>query len=206
MRVATRIFASNLNAKMAQRQVLFNFTLRMRFYNLVLLPRVLEDIKRNKKLNFHLYLSLKKALYKPAAFFKGILLPLCEVKQNANLLFTLQSGKCSLREASIIGSVLIKVSIPVLHSSAAILKIAEMEYSGANSLFLKILLNKKYALPYRVINAIVNHFSRFLNDPRPLPLLWYQALLTFVERYSSICQQLKLPDTEQIYFQNRKIL
>jgi essential nuclear protein 1 len=72
---ATRIFASNLNGKMAQR-----------FYNLVLLPRVRDDIAEYKKLNPHLYMSLKKALFKPAAFFKGILLPLCEV--NAVLLFT----------------------------------------------------------------------------------------------------------------------
>ena len=33
----------------------------------------------DRKLNYHLYQALKKALYKPAAFFKGILLPLCEV-------------------------------------------------------------------------------------------------------------------------------
>lgn len=41
-----------------------------------------------------------------------------------------QSGTCTLREAVIIGSVLTKTSIPVLHSSAALLKLAEMEYSG----------------------------------------------------------------------------
>ncbi len=31
------------------------------------------------KLNLHLYEALKKSLYKPAAFFKGVLFPLCEV-------------------------------------------------------------------------------------------------------------------------------
>jgi essential nuclear protein 1 len=60
VREATRLFASNLNARMAQR-----------FYALVLLPRVLEDYADNKRLNFHFYYSLQKALYKPAAFFKG---------------------------------------------------------------------------------------------------------------------------------------
>ena len=35
------------------------------------------------------------------------------------------------------GSVLAKNAIPVLHSSAAMLKMAEMEYSGANSIFLR---------------------------------------------------------------------
>jgi essential nuclear protein 1 len=157
---ATRIFASNLTASKAQR-----------FYNLVLLPRVRDDISEYKRLNFHLYMALKKALFKPAAFFKGILLPICE------------SGTCSLREALIISSVLAKTSIPMLHSSAAILKVAEMDYSGANSIFLRTLLDKKYALPYRVIDAVVFHFLGFASDPRELPVLWHQSLLTFVQRY-----------------------
>ena len=157
---ATRIFSSNLSAAHAQK-----------FYNLVLLPRVRDDVSEYKRLNFHLYMSLKKALFKPAAFFKGILLPLCE------------SGTCTLREALIIGSVLAKTSIPMLHSSAALLKIAEMDYSGASSIFLRALLEKKYALPYRVVDAVVFHFLRFQNDPRELPVLWHQSLLTFVQRY-----------------------
>ena len=82
-----------------------------------------DDISETKKLNYHLYMALKKSLYKPAAFFKGFLLPLCE------------GGDCTLREAAIIGSVLVKVSVPVLHSAAALLKIAEMEYSGEFMLF-----------------------------------------------------------------------
>ena len=120
-----------------------------RFYSLVLLPRIRDDIAEYKRLNFHLYMALRKALFKPAAFFKGVLLPLCE------------SRTCTLREAIVIGSVLAKNSIPMLHSAAALLKIAEMEYSGANSIFLRILLDKKYALPYRVIDAVVNHFTRY---------------------------------------------
>lgn len=55
-----RIFSSNLKERMAQR-----------FYNLVLLPRVRDDIAEYKRLNFHLYSALKKALFKPGAWFKG---------------------------------------------------------------------------------------------------------------------------------------
>eukprot|EP00794_Sanderia_malayensis_P018068 gene18068-19877_t len=157
---ATRLFASNLNAKLAQR-----------FYSLVLCPRVRDDIAEYKRLNYHLYMALKKALYKPAAFFKGILLPLC------------QAGNCTLREAVIIGSVLTKCSIPLLHSSAALLKIAEMDYNGANSVFLRLLIEKKYALPYRVIDALVYHFVRFQSDNREMPILWYQAFLRLAEIY-----------------------
>lgn len=157
---ATRIFSSNLNAKMAQR-----------FYHLVLLPRIRDDIQEFKRLNFHLYMAVKKSLFKPAAFFKGLLLPLCE------------SGTCTLREAIIMASVLQKCSIPMLHSAAGLLKIAEMEYTGAASIFLRTLLDKKYALPYRVVDAVVHHFVRFTTDQRTLPVLWHQALLTFAQRY-----------------------
>jgi len=31
-----------------------------------------------------------------------------------------------------------------------------MHYSGANSIFLRILISKKYALPFRVIDALVS--------------------------------------------------
>ncbi|XP_072936049.1 bystin [Epargyreus clarus] len=159
---ATRIFASNLKEKMAQR-----------FYNLVLLPRVRDDLAEYKRLNFHLYQALRKALFKPGAFMKGILLPL------------LEAGDCTLREAIIVGSVLARNSVPVLHSSAAMLKIAEMDYTGANSIFLRILFDKKYALPYRVVDSVVFHFLRFQRDSRTLPVLWHQALLTFVQRYKA---------------------
>ncbi|RVE50391.1 hypothetical protein evm_004928 [Chilo suppressalis] len=159
---ATRIFASNLKEKMAQR-----------FYNLVLLPRIRDDLAEYKRLNFHLYQALRKALFKPGAFMKGILLPL------------LEAGDCTLREAIIVGSVLARNSVPVLHSSATMLKIAEMDYTGANSIFLRILFDKKYALPYRVVDSVVFHFLRFQRDPRNLPVLWHQALLTFVQRYKA---------------------
>ncbi|KAK5646280.1 hypothetical protein RI129_004744 [Pyrocoelia pectoralis] len=159
---ATRIFASNLKEQMAQR-----------FYNLVLLPRVRDDIAEYKRLNFHLYQAVRKALYKPGSFMKGFLIPL------------LESGTCTLREAIIIGSVISRNSIPMLHSSATLLKIAEMDYTGANSIFLRIFIDKKYALPYRVVDALVFHFLRFQNDHRELPVLWHQAFLTFVQRYKA---------------------
>lgn len=65
---ATRIFASNLGVKKAER-----------FYKFVLFPRIREDIRKNKRLHFALCQALKKSVYKPAAFYKGILFPLCEV-------------------------------------------------------------------------------------------------------------------------------
>ncbi|CAF0825519.1 unnamed protein product [Adineta steineri] len=157
---ATRLFASNMDAKMAQR-----------FYNIILLPRIRDDIDTYKKLNFHLYMALRKALFKPSAFFKGIILPLCE------------SGTCTLREAVIFASILAKNSVPMLHSAAALLKIAEMNYSGGNSIFIRTLIEKRYALPFRVVDALVHHFIKFRSDTRELPVLWHQSLLSFVQNY-----------------------
>ena len=156
---ATRLFASNLNAKMAQR-----------FYSLVLLPRVRDDIAEHKRLHFALYQALKKATFKPAAFYKGILIPLCA------------SRTCTLREAVVLSSVLTRGSIPMLHSAAALLKLAELPYAGTTSFFLRVLLDKKYALPFRVVDALVDHFLRFRKESRQLPVVWHQSLLCFVQR------------------------
>ena len=137
---ATKIFASNLNAKMAQR-----------FYSLVLLENVRDNIFKYKKLNCHLYRAVKKSLFKTSAFFRGFLLPLAE--------------NATAREAVIIGSILGKVSINNLDAAAAIMKLTHMEYEVGNGFFIKTLLAKKYALPTQVINALINFFLKFaVND------------------------------------------
>lgn len=50
------------------------------------------------------------------------------------------------------------------------------------SYFMKLLMNKKYALPYRVLDGMVAHFVRFTDEERDLPVIWHQCLLTFVQR------------------------
>lgn len=168
------------------------------FLETVILDRVRDDIHETKKLNVHLYKALKKALYKPAAFFKGFLFPM------------VSSGTCTLREAQIVSSVLARVSIPVLHSAAAIMRLCDIaaeqtsvstEGGGATNIFIRVLLEKKYALPYKVIDNVVFHFLRFratdpINGPDAmagvtgremkdlkLPVLWHQSLLAFAQRY-----------------------
>lgn len=158
--VATRLLASNLPAKEV-----------VRFYTDILLPRCLEDISEHKKLNYHLYRALGKAVYKPDAFVKGILFPLCE------------DSNCTLRQATIIGSIVSKVSIPMLHSAAALLYIVQLPFRPSNSIIITTLLQKKYALPYRVLDAVVESFLRMKDDARSPPLLWHQSLLCFAQRY-----------------------
>lgn len=160
---ATRIFASNFNAAKAQR-----------FFNLILLPKCRDDIFAHKRLNFHLYLALKKATYKPAGFYRGIVLPLA------------LSGDCTLREAVIVASVISKNSIPQLHSAAAMMKLCTMPYSGAVSVFLRALVNKKYSLPFVAVDTLVDHFRQFSGSGEPsMPIIWHQCLLSVAQRYKA---------------------
>lgn len=53
---------------------------------------------------------------------------------------------------------------------------------SSGSYFMKLLMDKKYALPYRVLDAMVAHFAQFTDDERELPVIWHQCLLTFVQR------------------------
>ena len=79
---------------------------------------------------------------------KGILIPLCQA-----------GDTCTLREAAIICACLREHSIPPLHAAAGLLKIAEMDYNGVNSLFLRVLLEKKYALVSRISKLRFSFFD-----------------------------------------------
>ena len=120
-------------------------------------------------------MSLKKALFKPAAFFKGFLLPLAQ--------------DASSREAVIVGSILAKVSIPSFHSSAALIKLTEFEYTLGSGYFIKVLIGKRYALPTAAIDMLVDFFYKYTEeDPDEgkvpeMPVMWHQTLLNFVQMY-----------------------
>lgn len=116
---------------------------------------------------------------------------------------------CTQREATIVASVVSKVSVPVLHSAAAIHRICEIsasqmssdpESAGPANIFIRTLLEKKYALPYKVIDSLVFHFIRFraagassadamdtgagdLGGVGKLPVIWHQCMLAFAQRY-----------------------
>ena len=176
------------------------------FMNEVLLPRVRDDIHETRKLNVHLYKALRKALYKPACFFRGIIFPLVD------------SGTCTLREATIVSSVILRNTIPVLHSAVALNHLCEtaadqmtndVESAGACNIFIRTLIEKKYALPTSVVDALVTHFLRFKNvrgsadqgddtsmsgtgfkgkkgaGDAQLPVIWHQGLLAFAQRYKN---------------------
>lgn len=203
---ATKIFVSNL--KPEQTRV---------FLEGVVLPNVREDIKDNfGKLNVHLYDALKKGLYKPAAFFKGILFPLCKVcphpPSHAAFLIWLVAGwlyvkggvhrwigalSCSCSRATFCGRITSSGNdgiywygcTPVSYINS---QVNNHPTSGPNSLFIRVLLDKKYALPYQVVDGLWSHFVRLANTHKgskakglsddKLPVLWHQSLLVFCQR------------------------
>lgn len=118
-------------------------------------------------------MAVKKGLFKPAAFFKGFLLPLAEDEPTS-------------REAIIIGSILHKVSIPAFHSSAALIKLTELDYNIATGYFIKMLIGKRYALPSIALDMLLDFFCKFeekdeeTNIVPEMPVMWHQTLLTFV--------------------------
>mmetsp|Transcript_6643 Transcript_6643/g.11177 ORF Transcript_6643/g.11177 Transcript_6643/m.11177 type:complete len:167 (+) Transcript_6643:859-1359(+) len=160
-----------------------------RFYNLILLPNVQRNIDKYKKLNYHLYMAIKKAMFKTSAFFKGFLLPLAE------------DPTTSTREAIIIGSILQKMSINALDVAAALIKMTTYEYKLANGYFLKVLLSKKYTLPTQVLDELINYLCKtgmvtregdleqHMADeeegdemdedqmPTEMPVMWHQTIL-----------------------------
>ena len=165
-----------------------------------------------------LFQAMRKALFKPGAFFKGMILPLCEVgeiffivrkSRNCTTVVMvighcffnwssapLQEGTCTLREATLIASVIAKNSIRIYDSAATILQLAEMDYTGANSVFMKTLLDKKYGLPYQTVDAVVYHFLRWAVE---------QPLVDSLSRPKKCCFCLSL-FTSWDYVANVKII
>lgn len=179
---ATKLFVSNLPSNQAQK-----------FVESVLLERFRSSIEdaEDHSLNYHIYRALRKSLYKPAAFFKGFLFPLVD-------------SYCSVREATIAASVLAKVSVPVLHSSVALNQLVQRDFKPATTVFIRVLIEKKYALPYQTLDELVFYFMRFRNaaqqqlsdsmdiegidskkeEPK-LPVVWHKAFLAFAQRYKN---------------------
>eukprot|EP00792_Barthelona_sp_PAP020_P004159 TRINITY_DN1928_c0_g1_i1.p1 TRINITY_DN1928_c0_g1~~TRINITY_DN1928_c0_g1_i1.p1 ORF type:complete len:435 (+),score=113.80 TRINITY_DN1928_c0_g1_i1:29-1306(+) len=157
----TNILVAELNTKNCQT-----------FFFRYLLPIVRQDIEEHKTLNYHLYRSVRRALYKPSAFYLGFFLPL--IMQD-----------CSLREAIIISRILRTTSVPVKYSAAALSKLLEIEWNPIQSFFIKMFLDKKYNLPHSLIDKIVDHIVSFSSWSRTekLPVIWHQMILSLAEHY-----------------------
>ena len=67
--------------------------------------------------------------------------------------------------------------------------------TGPRTLFLRVLIDKKKDLPYKVLDELVFYFIRVSNvrkahargDADKLPVLWHQSLLAFCQRFVILC-------------------
>ena len=150
------------------------------FIRVFLYPIMRHSIQQNKKLHFNEYLAIKRCIYRPVAFFKGVIFPLCQEKN------------VTLKEAAIICSILSKISIPPNHSAVALYKLSQMEYNSTMSMVLKTLIDKKYKLPKSAIFSLHSYYVGFAKQQQNPPLLWHQGLLIYVKRYGSALDQKQL--------------
>eukprot|EP00210_Caulerpa_lentillifera_P001782 g1712.t1 len=171
---ATKIFMNN-NPRISQK-----------FMNRILLPHIREEIEKKQKLHLALYETLKHCCGKAGAFYKGIIIPLCK------------SGTCTVREAVIFSSVMKKKSLPVHHSAAALLCLAELEYAGTTSFFIKTIIEKNYALPFKALDGMVEHFMRFEFEEKKIPVIWFQSLLAFLQHYKKRLKKEDLNDLRRL--------
>ena len=144
----------------------------LRFFANYLLPRVLKDIREYRKLNYHLFRSLQKGLYRPASWFRGVLMTF------------FSTPEITIKQAQILAAVLMKTSIPNAHAAAVFYKCCELEYSGPQNVIMKTMIDKKFGLPAIVINRLVDWFCSFgKQSEEPMPVLWYWTLISFVKIY-----------------------
>lgn len=186
---ATRLFIS------ADRDVARNFVEN------VLLPRFRDEVQEHQKVNVHIYKAMEKALYRPEAFFVGLVFPL------------VLSKTCTVKEAKVISSVMKRSKIPVIPAAAALEQMCEIaaeeasattELGSASSMFIRTLIEKRLALPYQVVDSLVFYFLRTRStNPaavtrgasredieaaglrNKLPLMWHEAFQIFSELYKN---------------------
>lgn len=71
------------------------------------------------------------------------------------------------------------------------MKIAELGFTGPTAIFIKTLLEKKYALPTRVLNVMVSFFVKYEDSELILPVIFYQLVLRVCELYSGCMDEMQ---------------
>ena len=173
----------------------------LHFFKYYLLPKCLQNISQYGKLNYHLFQSLRKAIYRPSLWFRGILFPFLKGQFNSEFKTGVRSSSKSpslgtIKQSQILAAVLMKCSVPNVHASAAFLKILELKYNGPVGVLIKLFIDKKFALPLSVIRRVNQWFLDFgvksglqeeslINkNHEKMPVLWFQSLFSFAKGYT----------------------
>lgn len=161
----------------------FSPKLAARFLTLVILPKIRMDFEANKKLNPHYYETVALSISKPSAFFTGLLIPLCV------------DDRTTQKEAAIMASILKKMSIPVLYSAAALIKLTGLPFYGPRSIIMRTMIDKKYSLPQTAISSLVDFIEKTSYLEANNSVLWQQLVLSLCEKYGC---DLSLVDKQRV--------
>ncbi|KAL0230518.1 hypothetical protein PCE1_004077 [Barthelona sp. PCE] len=160
------------------------------FYGEYLLPacRVNMANNPNKKLSYHFYQALRKSVFRPKAFFKGLLLPLI-------------TEEPTLKEAVVFGSILQRSSLPAHHSCTFMMKLMELEWTPIVAYFFDLVLEKKYAIPLQFLKHVIDYFLGFYDQDEKLPVVWHRGVHSLCANY---CEHFTKENCKDIYRLVRK--
>lgn len=107
----------------------------------------------------------------------------------------------------VIESLISKMSIPVISSSVALIKLTQMQPNTAITHYLKAFIGKSYNFPRKVINILNDYFLKFSEIQEELPVVWHQLLLSYCQQYGgSLDEMIKSSFSDLISLHNHKII
>ena len=88
-------------------------------------------------------------------------------------------------------AILSQMSIPVISSAVALIKLMSLQPCNATMHYLLALINKHYNLPKKAIDDITKYLLKFQSVEEDLPVVWQQFFLNFVKQYSNGIDEMK---------------
>jgi len=131
-----RLFSSKLNDIQTHR-----------FYALILVPRIQEQLFQRKNLSAQLYNTLKLSSKNEKFFFASIITPICI------------SSRCTNKEATLFASFISSHSFSNKHISCfLVILLKDKTFTIQKIVVLRAIISKKYNLSNRIVEYIIDFF------------------------------------------------
>jgi essential nuclear protein 1 len=141
-----------------------------RYYSLIIIPRFQESILIEKKINIHLFLTLKLASLRVKFFFSQFIMP-----------FSLSSS-CTKKEIIVLSALISKESFSDNHIICLLTFLLKKNpLTSSKILFLRIILKKNVNLPKRIIEYLLDFF--FVNRKIKSQANFRNCYLSFFNNY-----------------------
>ena len=86
------------------------------------------------------------------------------------------------------------MTIPVISSSVALIKLTELQPTTAVLHYIKALLSKSYNFPKRIMSVMTAYLLKFGSYKEELPIVWHNLFLTFCKQYGGAIDEMSKPD------------